>query len=290
MKKLLTAALMLLLISTLGWAEDAQKKDEGKYMLMVTEDLKPGMDGEHAKVMREIRASANRNNTNFRWITTSGMTGNMGQLAHFAFASSYAELGKVMQEFDKTITPLQNASWDANNAKIHNREKMIFAEVAPELSYNLEKLQPAFATMWEMNTIQIKPGYGNDYVELMKEVIAAHKAAGINETWITYRVDYGADGPTFLQFTPYKSMADMDVDLGKEHDAAISRTWRNRMQELTKNAVVKAESRLLQVAPEQSRPDESYVAANPAMWKIADEQPVMAKKKKGAKVENVAQR
>jgi hypothetical protein len=139
---------------------------------------------------------------------------------------------------------------------------------------------------FEISVFRVKPGHEKDWEEAVKLVTAAYeKIPGVH--WATFEAYYGAEGGTFLVFTPLKSLAEVDEELmqNKQFEAAMGEAGMKRLSELSAAAIKSSETNLFQFAPKMSYVSDEWIKADPEFWKPKAAMPEGAKKmeKKPAK-------
>jgi hypothetical protein len=131
---------------------------------------------------------------------------------------------------------------------------------------------------FEILAFHVRQGHDKDWDDLVKLVMAAYeKVPGAH--WATYEAIYGQPQGTYLVFTPLKSLAEVDQEMGqdKQFVAAMGDEGMKRLRELSAAAIESSQSNLFQFSPKMSYPLDAWVNADPDFWKPGA--PAMAPKK-----------
>lgn len=286
MKRLVVIGLALVVLSsTVAAAQEKARPSTGvaKIIQITREDIKIGRAHDHENLVGAVRRANVSAKSDYHWLAATTASGNANENIFFAGFDSFAELEKSNRQFEAAFRTASAADPDVNkdNIETHLNKRGIIAKLREDLSYNADQIRVADATTWTMKTIRVKPGTAGDYSEMMKAVVEQHKKANINEQWAVYQVAFGANTPTFLVFTPYKSVADLDdTSLEAIHKETFTPTVSKQLMALTKDSILTEEATLLRMSPEISNPEPSFVAANPSFWTVREpDAPQVAKAK-----------
>jgi hypothetical protein len=248
-------------------------------------EIKMGKTEEFASLNRQVRQALNTGGANYHYIAATPLTGNSGVTEFFGFYDNYGEIEQAMKSFSQSTGALLRSTEFSRGASdaiqgMHG----IVAKFRPDLSYNPQKLELANATSWEMSFVRLKPGYSRDFEDLEKQSIELHQKGNIDEHWVVYQVEYGAQTPSFIFLTALKSLADLDVDRKAAHEAVFTEAIRRQFMRTFKDAGDFEQRTILTVRPDLSRPPQTLVAANPSFWTVNEELPRVAaiSKKKSA--------
>ncbi|HSA92352.1 MAG TPA: hypothetical protein VLE48_05020 [Terriglobales bacterium] len=290
MKKHFALLLAFLLVSSL--VALAGDHSVPKILRVYKAETAPGHGATYDAAVRQVRQAVNAGNAEFHWIAARPFTGDSNQTVFLTFANSFAEVERSEESFNKTaMATFQSAEFNRSIAESERSGKNIVAKLREDLSYNLGKFDLANARHWEVSFVEVRPGYGMDFTDLERESIDMHKRANIDETWAAYEVEYGGT-PGILFLTPLRSLADLDRDLKKEHEAVFTPAVRRRYSEFARQAIDHTKSQIISVRPELSRPTDAIVAANPDFWTVKDEAATVAtaKGKKSGKMQPASQK
>ena len=121
---------------------------------------------------------------------------------------------------------------------------------------------------FEISVFHVRPGHYKEWDEAVKLVMAAYaKIPDVH--WATYEALYGADGGTYLVFTPMKSLAEVDRALAqnKQFMANMGEEGMKKLSELEKAGISSSQSNLFQFNPRISYVPDDWVKADPDFWK-----------------------
>ncbi len=254
-----------------------------KILRIYKAETAPGHAATYDAAVRQVRQATTTGSANFHWIAARPFTGDTNQTMFLTFAENFADVERSEESFHKAaMATFTSAEFNRSIAESQRSGKNIVAKLREDLSYNLGKFDIANARHWQVSFVEIKPGYGMEFSELERESVALHKQANIDEVWAAYEVEYGGT-PGILFLTPLRSLADLDRDLKKEHEAVFTQAIRRRFSGVAREAIGHEKSQIISVRPELSRPTESLVAANPEFWTVKEEATAVATKGKKAK-------
>ncbi len=283
-RKFALVLVFALVASSLAVAGDASTANVPKLLRMTHHEVKPGKMAAYDNLVRQVRQAATAGNANYNWIAARPITGNGNQTVFLNFADSYAQIEQTMTSFYKAAdATFKSAEFNTAMADSQASAEGIVARLREDLCYRPEKLDMAQARTWEVSIVRLKPGTEMDFAEMEKESIELHKRGNIDEHWVTYQVEYGAQAPAFIFIKSLRSLADLDADLKEAHKAVFTPAIRRRFSETARMAITYEKSTLLNVRPEISRPSETLVAANPEFWTVKEEPVTVAGKGKKAK-------
>ncbi len=242
-------------------------------------EVKIGKMDEFAGISRQVRQALNAGNADYHFVAATPIAGAGGVVDFLAFYDDYAQIEKSMKSFNETTTALMRTVEFSHGASDSVQGTHgIIAKFRPDLSYNPQKLDLANATSWELSVVRLKPGYSRDFEDLEKQSIELHQKANIDEHWVVYQVEYGAQTPSFIFLTALKSLADLDMDRKAAHEKVFTEAVRRQFSRVFKEGGDFQQSTILTVRPDLSRPPQTLVAANPSFWGEKEESRAMAAK------------
>jgi hypothetical protein len=276
MRKLLVIGFTLVFLTRVVVVAQEQARPAtgvAKIIQINREDIKIGRTHDHDNFVGAVRRANTSSKSNYHWIAARTASGNTSENIFFAGFDSYAELEKSTRQFEGAFrTAAANADVNRDNIETHLSKRGIIAKLREDLSYNADKIR--------MKTIRVKPGTSGSYGEMMKAVVDLHRKGGINEQWAVYEVAFGANTPTFMVFTPLKSVADLDdTSLKAAHEEVFNADTKKTLTAMTKDAILTEEATLLRISPDISNPEPQFVAANPSFWTVKETDTVVAKTK-----------
>jgi len=280
-KTLIWVLAMLVVCSTVAVAGDSSDTagNVPKLIRLSKYEIKTGKIGEYANLNQQVRQALNNGNASFHYVAATPIAGTGGLVEIVSFYDNYGEIETAMKSFaQSTGALLKSAEFNRGASDAIQGSHGIIAKFRPDLSYNPQKLDLANATSWELSFVRLKPGYSRDFEDLEKQAIELHQKGNIDEHWVVYQVQYGAQTPSFIYLTALKSLADLDVDRKAAHEAVFTEAVRRQFSRVFKEAGDFEQSTILTVRPDLSRPPQTLLAANPSFWTVKEEGPAVATK------------
>jgi hypothetical protein len=279
MRKAIFIALATMFLATLAWA---QSNTAPKFLVISRESIKEGRMSQYQGLDKQVRQVVHKNDPNLNWITATAFTGTDNEETYFQFANSYADIEQADAAFGKAAGSLfMSADFSQTVAESQESGRNIIAKLRDDLSFNADKFDPGNARFWYVSYRRIKPGSGQQFASLRKDITAQLKTANYDDHWLTYEVEFGMPTPTFVVVRELKSLAELDTDLSKPYEAAVATNLRQQQTSWVHENGVSYESVIYRIKPELSHPAQSLVAANPGFWTVQEPEsaPVVAKKK-----------
>jgi hypothetical protein len=142
----------------------------------------------------------------------------------------------------------------------------ILARFVPEAS-NPGEVNLGQIRVWEVSIFRVRPGKEASFFEganLFKSIV---QQAKVSAPWASFEVQAGMPGPTYLVFSPHKTLAEIDQNTGT--GAAIGKAMNEEMMKkfgAISEGFVSVQNLVFMVSPEMSYPMAEWVAADPAFW------------------------
>jgi hypothetical protein len=240
-----------------------------KVLTIMREFIKPGKSGAaHDKSESAFVQAMARAKWPTHYIALNSLSGKSRALYITPYAS-YEAWGKDNDAVEKNKTlmaELERASV-ADGELLDSMETGIFT-YNESMSYNADG-DLSHARYMELTLYHIRHGHGEEFREAVKKIIDAHKQGGSTAHWATFHLDYGGEGGTYIMFTAYKSLADLDSNGGNDmraHDSIGEENWKKVMKTYGE-AVDSTNRELFSINPRQSYPPEEWVKAASDFWK-----------------------
>jgi len=282
MKKTLVWVLAMLVVCSIVAVAGDSSDTAGnvpKLIRLSKYEVKMGKIGEFASLNQQVRQALNHGDASYHYVAATPIAGTGGLVDIVSFYDNYGQIETAMKSFAQSTGALmKNTEFNRGASDSIQGSHGIIAKFRPDLSYNPQKLDLANATSWELSFVRLKPGYSRDFEDLEKQAIELHQKGNIDEHWVVYQVQYGAQTPSFLYLTALKSLADLDVDRKAAHEAVFTEAVRRQFTRVFKDAGDFEQSTILTVRPDLSRPPQTLVAANPSFWTVKEEAPAVAAK------------
>jgi hypothetical protein len=238
-------------------------------LLIYREEVKPGKGAAHeANEAAWVGAYARAKMPN-GWLAATSMTG-PSEAWFFTGLASWEEWEKMSKaEEANPALSAEVAKLSAQDGELVNRVSGIMARYRPAISYQ-PQVNLAQMRYVRVQLIRVKPGYGRDFTNNWKEIVAAHEKAKMDEHWAFYQVVSGMPDGTYLYLQAFKSLADVDK-AGPMHQAdayrnAVGEDGRARMQQATQMAVEWSQDLVFAFNPKMSHVPPSWVEADPGYW------------------------
>ena len=284
MKKSLLLFVVVILLSsfTQVFAQDPAMHGPPKVLLIVREDIKPGMMGTHnrhsaefANIFRKLQSP------NYR-IALVPVAGSENEIVYLTGADTFAELEGMQKATDDKMAAAgvsMKADLDRLDKEaplLHAAMRDMFASFRPDLSYN-PGVDVRTMRYFSITTTRIRPGHDAQYAEYVQKMIGlAQKSKVDNFHLAAFQIVSGAPGGTYMFFRPMKSLADLDEPIGMKMRAGMGDDMRKDADKAVSDAVMSSETSTYSMAPAMSYLDKDFTSGDPAFW---NPKPMMAKPK-----------
>lgn len=270
MKKSLLFVAVVIVISAFGQVF-AQHSGPPNVLLIVREDIKPGMMATHSRHAAEFANAFGKLQTpNYR-VALVPVAGSENEVVYLTGADTFAELEGIQKATDEkmaAVTGMMKADMnrlDKEAPELHAAMRDMFAVVRPEYSYN-GGVNIATMRYFAVTTVRIRPGHEDEYAELIKINKAARDKAKAELHVAAYQVIAGAPAGTYIFFRPMKSMADYDLRIGPRVRAAMSEDQQKKSDKIASDAIASSETSVYAMTPSMSYVSKEMMAGDPAFW------------------------
>lgn len=268
------------------FATAAESKGPPRYLWVQYEQLQPGKAAPYMELTQTYRDMVDQ--TSHYWI--AGMpvvaTGNEFALTYLIFLEDFANMDRMLADFDKTdeVFRKKNAKLMDEGMSAIASLRALVAEYQPELSLNVDRIDPAYTTRWVMTTYHLRPGTRAKFTQLLSRVRQLAEAEKNPASVMVYQVVIGEPGPVFLIVKPLRTLAELDQKAAAPENPLRASIVGEQFAAAVAECVITQTEALYTVSPSLSHPPESYVAVNPGFWKVKLAEPaVAAAGKKGRK-------
>lgn len=153
----------------------------------------------------------------------------------------------------------------ADAAHVDNVDALL-ARYVPEAS-NPGSPELADMRVWEITIFRVRPGKDASFFEgaaLYKSLVDQAKA---DAPWATFQVMAGMPGPTYLVFSPRKTLGDLDpaTGAGAAIQKAMTEETMKRFGSISEG-FLSVETQMFTVSPAMSYPPAEWVSHDPAFW------------------------
>jgi hypothetical protein len=141
--------------------------------------------------------------------------------------------------------------------------RTILARFSPQSS-NPGEINPAEARAWEVTVFRVRPGKEGSFFEGAKLYQALVQQAKVNATWASYEVMAGMPGPTYLVFSPHKTLAEID-GVGAAMEKVMNEETMKKFGTLSEG-FISVENFMFVPSPEMSYVPAEWMKQDPKYW------------------------
>lgn len=237
-----------------------------KFLHIFRETVKAGRSAEHSKWEAGWPAAFEKAKSKYNYLAITSVTGPAEAwfISPFASQASYGD--SLAEEKDPVLGPeLDRLS--KGDADFVSDVTALQAVASPDLSQGSFP-DIAKVRFYEILTVRVKPGYGQEWIAAMNAYKAASARTAPAASWRTYEVIAGAPGGTYLIMSTVGSFADFDK-MAAEGEA----TWKSvppaelaTMTKFFKEGLFGTTTQRFRVDPAMSYVDAATTAKDPAFW------------------------
>ncbi len=238
-----------------------------KYLQVVVEYTKPGKGGmAHDKTEGAFVQAMAKAKFPLHYTAYNALSGRARAIYLSAF-NSFDEMQQANKIFD---SPAVGSEFDrintADGELLAEARTLIFSS-DPDLSYHSKTPGPQNRYL-EADIVEVRPGHGKEFEELMKMYMAVSDKAGSSEHWGAYRTEYGESIGTYIFLTASHSMAEIDQRFSEDPKlmAAMNEDDMKKIRELRAASVESERVEVYSVNPSQSYVSEDWIKAD-SFWK-----------------------
>jgi hypothetical protein len=260
-----------------------------KALLIVREDIKPGMMGVHGRHSAEFAGIFGQMQTPNHRIAMVPVAGSENEVIYITPLESFAEFESMNQTTDKKLagaSGMTKTSLDRLNKEapaLHAAMRDMLAIYRPELSFNpgapINQMR-----YFQVTTTRVRPGYDSQYADYIQKLlnVARTKAKVDNLHVALFQVISGAAGGTYMSFRPLKSLAELDDPIAQRVRAGMSDDQRKDVDKLVREAIMSSEVSTYAFVPSMSYVPKNFASGDPTFWNPKPEMAVKPKPKKRA--------
>jgi hypothetical protein len=275
MKKSLLLCLITVLFSAFSQvvAQPAPAMGPPNVLLIVREEIKPGMMGVHNRHSAEFANTFSELQTPNHRIAMVPVAGNENEVIYITPLDSFAELETMNRATDSKLesaTGMMRAKIDRLDKEgpvLHNAMRDMVAIYRPELSFN-PGVNIAQMRYFSVTTTRVKPGYDAQYADYLQKIlnVARQNAKVTNLHVAVFQVISGAQAGTYITFRPMKSLAELDDPIARKVRAGMSDDMRKDADKAVRETVMNGEASIYAFAPRMSYVEKEMAAVDPAFW------------------------
>jgi len=287
MKKSLLLFVVVTLISAFSqvFAQTPAMHGPPPVVLIVREDIKPGMMGTHNRHSAEFAGIFNKLQTPNHRIALVPVAGSENEVIYLTGAGTFAELEGMQKATDDKLAAVggnMKADLDRLDKEapaLHAGMRDMLAVLRPEYGYGPAVDLPTMRYM-AVTTVRLRPGQEDQYAELLKLQKAARDKAKAELHVAAFQVIAGTPNTTLMFFRPMKSLAEYDLRIGPRVREAMSEDQQKRVDKLAAESIVFTETSVYAFSPQMSYVSKEMIAGDPAFWNRKAEMAVKPKPKK----------
>ena len=289
MTRSLLSLFILILFASPVLAQETRQPGPPKVLLIVREEIKPGMMAAHARHSSDFVQVFNQLNTPNHRIAMVPVAGNENEVLYVTAAQSFAEIETLNRSTDQRMGTANGAmrvkldALDKEAPGMHAAMRDMLAVYRPELSFN-PGVNIAQMRYFTITTTRIRPGFDGVYSEYVQKVVnvARNKAKADDLHVAVFQVVSGAPGGTYLIFRPMKSLAELDNPIGMKVRTAMTDDQRKDADKAVREAILSSDVSTYAFAPSMSYVDREFAAMDSAFWSPKPQTAVKPKPRKRA--------
>jgi hypothetical protein len=255
-------------------------------VLIVREDIKPGMMATHNRHSAEFATIFNKLQTpNYR-IAMVPVAGSENEVIYLTGAGNFAELESMQKATDDKLAVAggnMKADLDRLDKEapaLHANMRDMFAVFRPELSYN-PGVKIATMRYFAVTTVRVRPGQEDQYLDYVNGIVKAAREKAKAELHVAaFQVIAGSANTTYMFFRPMKSLAEYDLRIASRVRAAMSEEQQKKADKMAGETIVFSETSVYAFNPQMSYASKEMIAGDPGFWNRKAEMAVKPKPKK----------
>lgn len=265
----------LLLFVVMVFASVSQVLAQGgppPVLLIVREDIKPGMMGQHGRHSAEFVDIFSKLQTPNHRIAMVPVAGSENEVIYITGGANFAEIESIQKATDDKLANLSGPMkadmdrLDKEASALHANMRDMMAVFRPELSYNPGV---AIATMryFAITTVRVRPGQEEQYADYVKDIVKVARDKAKAELHVAaFQIIAGAPGTTYMFFRPMKSLAEYDLRIGPRVREAMSDDQKKKADKLVSESVQVTETSVYAFNPRMSYVNNEMAAGDPTFW------------------------
>ena len=204
-----------------------------KYLQVTVEYTKPGKGGmAHDKTEGAFVQAMRKAKFPLHYTAYNAISGRARAIYLGAF-NSFDEWQQANKIYDAPAVASEFERINVADGELLNEAHTLIFSSDAELSYHSKTPGPQNRYL-EADIVQVRPGHGKDFEDLMKLYMAAFDKAGTTQHWGAYRMEYGESIGEYVFFTASNSEAEIDQRFSEDPKigAALSDDDKKKIREL----------------------------------------------------------
>lgn len=275
MKKSLLLFLFVVLLSAFAQvsAQPAPAMGPPNVLLIIREEIKPGMMGVHNRHSAEFTSVFSELQTPNHRIALVPVAGNENEVIYITALDSFAELETMNRATESKLeaaTGMTRARLDRLDKEgpvLHNAMRDMLAIYRPELSFN-PGVNIAQMRYFSITTTRVKPGYDAQFVDYVQKIlnVARQNAKVTNLHTAVFQVVSGAQAGMYISFRPMRSLAELDEAIPRKVRAAMGDDMKKDADKAVRETIISQDASIYAFAPRMSYVEKEMAAVDPAFW------------------------
>lgn len=286
MKKCLLFLLASLFVFSAASLAAAQTPGPPKVLLIVREEIKTGMMGDHSKEANNVVQIYAKAKSPWNRLAMVPVAGNENEVMYFWGFDSFADMEKSNKDLDTMATVTFKNDFDKirpPGEDYHSSQRDAIAVFRPDLSYN-PGVDIAKMRYMRIQTIRVKPGHAREFEESRRILNAAHVKAKIDEHMAVFSIAGGAQTGTYLVIIPWNSLDGIaTIPHGKDYWDAMGDNNREKLEKIENDSIAFSAVDIYAFSPQLSYASERMIASDPGFWTLKPMSPPAPAPRKGTK-------
>jgi hypothetical protein len=274
MKKSLLFFVIVTLISAFSpvLAQTPAREGPPPVLLIVREDIKPGMMGTHNRHAAEFAGIFNRLQTPNHRIALLPVAGSENEVIYLTGAGTFAELEGLQKATDDRMSAAggnMKADLDRLDKEapaLHAGMRDMLAVFRPELSYGPVVNLPTMR-YFAVTTVRLRPGQEDQYADYLTNMVRVARDKAKAELHIAaYQIIAGSPNTTYMFFRPMKSLAEYDLRIARRVRETMSDEQKKKADKAAGETILFSETSVYAMNPQMSYVSKEMIAGDPTFW------------------------
>lgn len=260
--------LSLGMATSLAAQESPTQPDAPAVLQIGIESVRSGRSGPHTALEQRWAATFRHAGVPVYWLGATSVTG-PNEFWWFTGMDAIADL-EAQDKAVEGVPGLSGASDLLSHADAENVEssRSILARLRPDLS-RLGGVAVARARYFNVITWRVRPGQNRmfeDAAKLYSTIMTEARGSG---NWATYEVVSGMPAPTYLVFSPMRSIGELDP--GPDFEAimrAMTPARQKQFNDMASAGYISVTSMVLRLQPQMSYMPAEFAAQDSAFWAV----------------------
>ena len=287
MKKSLLFPLVVTLLSAFSQAFAQTATPPGPpppVLLIVREDIKPGMMGVHNRHATEYADIFNKLQTPNHRIALVPVAGSENEVIYITGADNFAELEQIQKSTDDKMAAASGGSMKADMDRLdkeapvlHAAMRDLLAVYRPDLSYNAG-VNIATMRYFAVTTVRVRPGQEDQYADYVNSLVRPARDKAKAELHVAaFQIIAGSPFTTYMFFRPMKSLAEYDLRIGPRVREAMGDDQKKKADKMAGETVLLSETSVYAINPRMSYVPKEFGDGDPTFWNPKPEPPARPK-------------